>query len=102
RQAMARRRGVGLGAGAGAFLAFGMGPLASAPPAHADVLDVIVDPIVNPLQQAMAGVGDAVLALDPTAGLDAVAGLDPAAVVSGVDLGAVVDPSAVLAAMGGG
>ncbi|MFZ1164726.1 hypothetical protein, partial [Mycobacterium sp.] len=96
RQAAARRRGVGLGASACAFLAFGLAPLASTPPAHADVLDVVVDPILNPLQQALAGVGDAVSLIDPTAGLDAVAGLDPAAMLSGLDFGVVVDPAAVL------
>jgi hypothetical protein len=37
-----RRRTIGLGGGAGAFLAFGVSPLAAAPPAHADVLDTIL------------------------------------------------------------
>src|ERR1700733_1677818 len=64
-QASRRARGVGLVASAGAFFAFGLGPLASAPPVHADVLDVIVDPITQPLQQALAGVTDAVSAIDP-------------------------------------
>ncbi len=72
-----------------------MGPLGSAPPAHADVLDVVVDPITQPLQQALAGVTDAVSAIDPTTGLDALAGLDPAAVLAGVDLGGVVDAGSV-------
>src|ERR1700727_2363251 len=90
-----RRRLVGLSASAGAFLAFGLGPLASAPPVHADVLDVIVDPIAQPLQQALAGVTDAVSAIDPTTGLDALAGVDPAAVLAGVDLGGVGDTSAM-------
>lgn len=40
---------VGLGSGAGAVLAFGLGPLAAAPPAHADEFDVIIDPIINSL-----------------------------------------------------
>ena len=42
-----RRRALGAGTTAGAFLAFGMAPLATAPAAHADVFDVIIDPIVN-------------------------------------------------------
>ena len=72
-----------------------MGPLGSAPSAGADILDVVVDPITQPLQQAVAGVADAVLVIDPTAGLDAVAGVDPAAVLAGLDLGGLVDPGAV-------
>ncbi|MFZ1162394.1 MAG: hypothetical protein WAO18_09080, partial [Mycobacterium sp.] len=82
---------------AGAALGFGLGPLAGAPSAHADILDVVVDPITQPLQQALAGVGDVVSAIDPSTGLDALAGLDPAAVLSSVDLSGVVDPASVLA-----
>jgi hypothetical protein len=40
-------RVVGLGTGAGAVLAFGVSPLAAAPPAHADGFDIIIDPIIN-------------------------------------------------------
>ncbi len=54
-----RRRVLGLGTGAGAVLAFGMGPLGLAPSAHADVLDVIIDPIINSLSS-----------VDPTLGAD--------------------------------
>jgi hypothetical protein len=36
----------------GPVVAFGMGPLAAAPPAHADILDVIVDPIIQQLTDA--------------------------------------------------
>ena len=74
RNAKARRRGVvGLGTGAGAILAFGMGPLAAAPPANADdfgILDSILDPIINSLSAA-----DPALAVDATGWL---AGLDSA------------------------
>jgi hypothetical protein len=88
RNAKARRRGVvGLGTGAGAILAFGMGPLASAPPANADdfgILDNILDPIINSLSAA-----DPALAVDATgwiASLDsalaAVPGLDPSSAAS--------------------
>src|SRR5271155_1420857 len=55
-----RRRAVGLGTGAGAVLAFGLSPLASAPAAHADELDVILDPIINSLAS-----------IDPTLAADA-------------------------------
>ena len=68
---------------------------------------MIVDPITQPLQQAVAGVADAVSAIDPTTGLDgltvldglpgmeALAGVDPSTVLAGLDLGGVVDTSAV-------
>src|SRR5271168_3398716 len=58
-KAYARRRTIGLGGGAGAFLALGLSPLAAAPPAHADVLDTILDPIINSLGS-----------FDPTLGAD--------------------------------
>ena len=53
-----RRRVVGWGTSAGAVLAFGTGPWGVAP-AHADELDVIVDPIINALSS-----------VDPTLGAD--------------------------------
>ena len=59
-----------LGTGAGAVLAFGMGPLAGAPAANADVLDTILDPIINSLSSV-----DPALAVDATGW---VAGLDSA------------------------
>src|ERR1700722_19538030 len=66
----ARGRALGLGGSAGAFLAFGLSPLAglaSAPQAHADGLDVIIDPIIN----SILGSADGLLGIDPTTGLDA-------------------------------
>src|ERR1700739_1902534 len=42
-KAKARRRAIGLGSGAGAFLALGLGPLAGAPTAKADIFDDILD-----------------------------------------------------------
>src|ERR1700753_146615 len=42
-----RRRVIGWGSSAGAALTFTIGPLAAIPAAHADGLDVIVDPIIN-------------------------------------------------------
>src|ERR1700679_189028 len=68
-----RRRAIGLGSGAGAVLAFGLGPMAAAPPAHAAGVDVIIDPIINSIlssvTDSITGV-DALLGFDPTAGLD--------------------------------
>src|SRR6202020_3356669 len=80
------RRGatLGLGGSAGAFLAFGLTPLASVPPAHADGLDVIIDPIINSILSSVSSF-DALLGIDPTAFLDSESSLDTA-------LG--VDPSA--------
>jgi endoglycosylceramidase len=56
---MTRRRVLGLGATAGAFFAFGLTPLATAPAANADELEVILDPIINSLS-----------GIDPTLGAD--------------------------------
>ncbi|HEY1838898.1 MAG TPA: hypothetical protein VGG53_01525, partial [Mycobacterium sp.] len=78
-RAKARGRAIGLGGGAGAFLAFGLSPLASAPPAHADGLDAILDPIINSILNSVTDsvVGlDALLGIDPTTALDSIAGLD--------------------------
>src|ERR1700747_2804144 len=44
-----RRPVVGLSTSASAFLTFGLMPLATAPAAQADQLDVILDPIINSL-----------------------------------------------------
>src|ERR1700722_5259880 len=60
----ARRRALGLGGSAGAFLAFGLTPLAglaSAPQAHADGLDGIIDPILTSMTSF-----DALLGIDPS------------------------------------
>ncbi len=72
-RARGQRRGrvVGLGAVVGAVLAFGVGPLGAAPAARADVLDVVIDPILQPVQQALTGVTDVVSAIDPTTAMDA-------------------------------
>src|ERR1700749_2886433 len=55
-----RPRAVGLSSTAGAALAFGLTPWATAPAAHADELDAILDPIINSLS-----------AVDPTLAVDA-------------------------------
>src|SRR5258707_13101373 len=68
-KAKARRRALGLGGSAGAFLAFGLTPLASlasAPPARADGLDAIIDPILNSILRSVTSF-DALLGIDPSA-----------------------------------
>src|SRR5580693_6727292 len=67
-KAKARRRALGLGGSAGAFLAFGLSPLASlasAPQAHADGLDAIIDPILNSILSSVTSF-DALLGIDPS------------------------------------
>src|SRR6202020_519558 len=61
------RRGaaLGLGGSAGAFLAFGLTPLASIPPAHADGLDAIIDPILNSILGSVTSF-DTLLGIDPS------------------------------------
>ena len=63
-EAHRRRRVLGFGSGAGVVLAFGLGPLAAAPPAHADGLDVILDPIINAIAESLGGVVDPSVAVD--------------------------------------
>src|SRR5437588_10229071 len=78
-----RRRAVGLGGGVGAFLAFGIGPLAGAPPARADIEDLVIEPLIN--------------FLGPLAGLvEPAAGLDLSGLGSVADAAPVSDPLAAL------
>jgi len=58
----------------------GLAPIAGAPPARADGLDSILDPIVNSITDSMTHL-DLLVGLDPSAGLD----------LGGLDLGAL-DP----------
>src|ERR1700734_3135428 len=63
-----RLRSLGLGGSAGAFLAFGLTPLAglaSAPAAHADGLDAIIDPILNSILGSVTSF-DTLLGIDPS------------------------------------
>src|ERR1700735_5469927 len=60
-----RGRTLGLGGSAGAFLAFGLTPLASIPPAHADGLDAIIDPILNSILSSVTSF-DTLLGIDPS------------------------------------
>src|ERR1700751_4765456 len=59
-KAKARRRAIGLGSGAGAFLALGLGPLAGAPTAKADIFDDILDMAVG------AAATSAITAVNPS------------------------------------
>src|SRR6201992_3230405 len=59
-KAKARRRALGLGSGAGAFLALGLGPLAGAPTAKADIFDDILDMAVG------SAATSAITAVNPT------------------------------------
>src|ERR1700756_1568245 len=59
-KAKARRRALGLGGGAGAFLALGLGPLAGAPTAKADIFDDILDLAVG------SAATSAITAVNPT------------------------------------
>lgn len=78
RSGRALRRGgcvVGVGGAAGAFLALGMTSLTTAPPAHADIEDLIFQPIVD-------AIGQAASLLEPStydAALDAATSAAPAA-----------------------
>ena len=84
---------VGLGSGAAAVLALGMGPLVSVPPAHADELDSIIDPIINAITGSLGS------GVDPVAGADLLGGLDLAGLGSSADALAAAgssDPGSVL------
>lgn len=68
RNAKARgRRVIGLSSAAGAFLAAAMGPLGTAPQAKADILDLIIDPAIDPIAGASTGATDPLTMLDPSA-----------------------------------
>ena len=69
RTAVRWRRVIGWGSSAGAALTFTIGPLAAIPAAHADGLDVIVDPIINAVDHAVTGV-DVLASLDSAASAD--------------------------------
>ncbi|HTZ14986.1 MAG TPA: cellulase family glycosylhydrolase [Mycobacterium sp.] len=84
RKPMPDRRAVVLGAAATAAVSFALLPLAAAPSAHADIEDVVIDPIVNAISSALTSATDAFAAMDPAAGLSVVdlgtGGLDTGAV----------------------
>ena len=99
-----RRRAAGLGTAVGAFLAAAAmtsGPVVTASPAKADILDIIIDPIINPVMGAVSDTLAAMPAIDPLAGLDleslAGAGVDLSSLAgtSGLGLGPI-DPAMAL------
>lgn len=59
-----------MGVAAGAFLVLGLTPLATAPSAHADIEDLIFQPVLDAIAQAVSSV-DPSLALSMDPGLDA-------------------------------
>ena len=84
-----RNRAIGTGSAIGAFLAFGMTPLASAPQAHADEIELILDPIIS----ALSGI-------DPTLGADvATFGADLSSVLDSIDPSLAGDNTASLASL---
>src|SRR5271156_3135428 len=93
-----RRNVVGVTGTAGAFLAFGMSPLANAPEAKADVLDVILDPLINSLGSfdptLAVDLGSLPSSFDPTFADPALAALPTA----GADLGGLALPGTDAAA----
>ena len=110
-----RRRAAGLGTAVGAFLAAAAmtsGPVVPASPAKADILDMIIDPIINTVTGTASDTLAAMPAIDPLAGLDlgslAGAGLDLSSLAgtSGLGLGPIdpamalpslpIDPAAVM------
>ncbi len=87
--ARTRRRLVGWGTGAGAVLAFGLSPLVGAPSAQADVLDVIIDPLINAIGGSLSGLVDPLASLDLFGGANPFASLD----LSGLSLPALDLPA---------
>ncbi len=90
-----RRRVIGASSSIGAFLAAAMTPLA--PPARADVIDVIIDPLISAGQQALTGLTDLAPGIDPGGGWD-LTGIAAGDGVGGFGLsaGASAEPLAAL------
>ena len=81
-KARPRRRAVGLVAAAGAFLGAAMTPLATAPAAHADEFDMVIEPIINSIAGSLASLVEQLGGLDSVPGADALAGLDMGGLMS--------------------
>ena len=81
-RAARRRRAWAAGTSAGALMAFGAGAWTTIPNAHADDIDLMLEPIVSTLAGSTGALAD------PLTTLGVAAALDP--------LGAVADPSAAL------
>jgi endoglycosylceramidase len=82
-----RGRIVGVATAAAAFLAFGVTPLFSAPPARADAFDLIIDPIINSLSSLDptlgADLGALAISIDPSFALENAAALAEPATAAG-------------------
>ncbi|MCV7052451.1 hypothetical protein H7H82_17940, partial [Mycobacterium heidelbergense] len=74
-----RGRVVGLSTAAGAFLTATMAPMAAAPPAQAGVLDMIINPIIQPVMGAVGTAAAAGTTAINGIGAGALAGLHTAA-----------------------
>ena len=81
-KARRHRRVAGLVTAAGAFLGAAMTPLVTAPVAHADEFDLVIDPIINSIAGSLASLVDQLAGLDSVPGADALAGLDMGGLVS--------------------
>src|SRR6202453_1301685 len=99
------RRGAGLVTVAGAFLGAAMTPLVTAPVAHADEFDLVIDPIINSIAGSLASLVDPLAGLGSVSVVDAVAGVgdlgSPATDLAGSSsLGVGAADSALAAASG--
>jgi hypothetical protein len=99
RNAKKRRHQVAIvGAGAGAFLAAAAMATGSAAPAHADIIDTLLDPIIQPL---MTSLSDAIAGFDPAAATDLTSWTDSLlASLNSIDLAvpSAAEPAAAAAA----
>jgi hypothetical protein len=82
-----------------------MTPLVTAPAAHADEFDLVIDPIINSIAGSLASLVDSLAGLDSVSGADALVGLDmgglgsPATDLAGISsLGVGATDSALAAA----
>jgi Phosphoesterase family len=89
-----RQRAVGLTSAISAFLTLGLGLLASAPKAKADVVDVVIDQVLNAISGSLGDVAAGSAAV-PELGSLGLGAADPAA---GVGLGSLSDVGSVAAA----
>jgi hypothetical protein len=89
-----RRRAVGLTGAISAFLMLGLGPLANAPKANADGLDVVIDQVVNAITGSLGDVAAASTAVPELGSL----GLGATESTAGVGLGSLSDVGSVAAA----
>ena len=89
-----RKRAVGLTGAISAFLTLGLVPLANAPKATADGLDVVVDQVVNAMSGSLGDVAAGAAAVPELGTL----GLSAAESTAGVGLGSLSEGGSVAAA----